>query len=1473
MNVRKLIVVLGMHRSGTSAITKSLQTLGVGLGTDLYAAGADNPKGFWEDVDCLAINEKLLSILGSAHDHLAFSWTELESNLELQDLKRQAIDLINRKLDENGGIWGFKDPRTCRLLSFWQDVFKNIECDVSYVIAIRNPLSVADSLLKRNQMAKAKSHVLWLQHTIPSLELTHNTSRVIVDYDNLMKEPYPQIVRLAGTLSMAVPSKDSQQVSSFINDFIDEDLRHTEYTLEDLKNNEDVPLSVYQFYSFLNKQSCREENVDVIELNKVLTGLRLSCGEIKPLTILVESLEQEIGSLSAELLLVGEDKRDLTQKIHELEAKLLNLNEEYEGLKSINSELNVSNENYERAIQSEKKQNTLILNSRSWRVTKPLRNVSAFFSDIREQFLSYDPRSIWHRLPISTDFKIKLKSAVFETFPFVFRNTDAYKAWYNMNHSESNDWTIANTSRITKDFDSSTYVSKTTVPCPSELPVKLIAFYLPQFHEIPENNEWWGDGFTEWTNVKSGQPLFEGHYQPHVPDEDIGYYNLLDSKVQQQQIEMAKLYGVGGFCFYYYWFGGKRLLEQPIENYLENKELDHPFCLCWANENWCRRWDGRENEILISQDHSCEDDIAFAADVARYMRDSRYIRIDDKPLLVVYRPSLLPSAKKTVKRWRNYFRENGIGEVYIAYTQSFERFNPKRLGFDAAIEFPPNNSTPPNITNSVKPLNSSFSGNVFDWSIFLKRSRKWNKPVSYRLFRSVCPSWDNTARRKNNSTIFAGSNPADYQKWLENAVQDTCDNIENPDERLVFVNAWNEWAEGAHLEPDLKYGYAWLEATRKALTGELDVGEKKKIVVVSHDAHPHGAQFLALGLVRSLALDFKFEVHTVFLGGGKLKSEFQKYSQTHSVISEANFDKDAIDVVKNLKTSGVCHAIVNTTVSGKLIKYLSEAGIDCLSLIHEMPNVIKQYSLEQCTLDIVEHASKVVFPAEVVADGFSEFASLNDEKKVIRPQGLWRRIHNRHKVDDVRRQVRDNLGVRPGTKIVLAVGYGDHRKGPDLFARVGLEILESYSDLDVLFVWIGHWDSVTRSEVDEIIKDKERHFKFLGYEPNTEQYHLASDVFALTSREDPFPNVVLESFDAGVPVVAFEGSGGAAKLVGDVTGLSVPMGDVKSFSNTIATLLREPTRLKVLKNELRNLVDNEYSFRNYIFNILEHLNLKLPRVSVIVPNYNYGNLIKERLDSILKQTMPFYELIILDDMSNDNSLEEIQNWIKTNQVECKLIVNEENSGSVFNQWYKGSMLAKGDLIWIAEADDLALPNFLKMVVEPFNSVQGTVLSYCDSIQIDQEGRVLAGNYYEYTKDLSDTHWLNSFSVDGYDEVSKYLAIKNTIPNASGVVFKSDVLQETLNMYLDDIKGLSNAGDWLIYAMALKRGKLAFEPTSMNKHRRHNQSKIGSENKQSLVREIEQVQRLISNEFDIADDAKISASKYISHLKQQFRLVE
>jgi 2-polyprenyl-3-methyl-5-hydroxy-6-metoxy-1,4-benzoquinol methylase len=347
--------------------------------------------------------------------------------------------------------------------------------------------------------------------------------------------------------------------------------------------------------------------------------------------------------------------------------------------------------------------------------------------------------------------------------------------------------------------------------------VTVLAYHLPQFHATPENDQWWGAGFTEWTNTRKARPLFPGHYQPREPHDDIGYYDLSKREGLRQQAQMAKKHGIHGFAFYHYWFHGKRMLGKPVDLLLKNPDIDIGFCLCWANETWSKRWDGKDHEILIQQTFSPENDIEFIKFLAPYFCDSRYVRVEGKPLLQVYRVSKLPSAKKTAERWRRWCRENGIGEIHlVAVAHSETPISSralKRLGFDAYAAFVPHRFPCPPISDEEGLFEG---GHRFDYGSGVEHYCAGEPAIN--MYECCTLGWDNTARFGRRANIYLNFSIRKYYEWLVEALRRTRTRFP-VGKRIMFINAWNEWAEGVYLEPDKLYGYAYLNATSKAIFG------------------------------------------------------------------------------------------------------------------------------------------------------------------------------------------------------------------------------------------------------------------------------------------------------------------------------------------------------------------------------------------------------------------------------------------------------------------------------------------------------------------------------------------------------------------------------------------------------------------------------------------------------------------------------
>jgi hypothetical protein len=341
---------------------------------------------------------------------------------------------------------------------------------------------------------------------------------------------------------------------------------------------------------------------------------------------------------------------------------------------------------------------------------------------------------------------------------------------------------------------------------------RALAFYLPQFHPIPENDRWWGKGFTEWSNVTRARPLYPGHYQPHLPGE-LGFYDLRVPEIREAQAELAREHGISGFVYYHYWFEGRRLLERPFDEVLRSGSPDLPFALCWANEPWTRNWDST-GDMLMPQGFSHRNDVAHIRWLLGAFSDDRYIKIDGRPLMLVYRPALLPDKVRMAEVWRTEAQRAGFPDLYLCWVESWgpPAEGPRAHGFDATVGFMP-------LTRDriYAPVDSFRSHTIIDYESAFEAELARPDP-GWKRFPSAMVSWDNTPRRSRHATIFEGATPSAYERWLRRTAEKVSG--VRAEENYLFLVAWNEWAEGNHLEPDQRYGRGFLEATRAVLGPE-----------------------------------------------------------------------------------------------------------------------------------------------------------------------------------------------------------------------------------------------------------------------------------------------------------------------------------------------------------------------------------------------------------------------------------------------------------------------------------------------------------------------------------------------------------------------------------------------------------------------------------------------------------------------------
>jgi glycosyltransferase involved in cell wall biosynthesis/GT2 family glycosyltransferase len=999
---------------------------------------------------------------------------------------------------------------------------------------------------------------------------------------------------------------------------------------------------------------------------------------------------------------------------------------------------------------------------------------------------------------------------------------------------------------------------------------KILAYYLPQFHAFPENDLWWGNGFTEWTNVIRGTPRFKGHHQPRAP-RDLGFYNLLSPGVMQRQIEMARDAGVFGFVFYFYAFGKRRLMEAPLENFLADSTLDFPFCLMWANESWTRTWDGISTDVLIAQNYLDEDDDGLVATWARHFRDPRYIRVQGRPVLMIYRPGIVPGVRAKVAAWRKQIVALGEAEPIFVMAQGFGDSDPRLYGFDGAIEFPPHKVAAglESIADELETFDPAFSAAVFPFDKVVERSVSEPAPA-FPLIKAAFPSWDNDARRQGGGMTIQGSTPAGYQAWLETLVAFS---RAHPffGENFVGVNAWNEWAEGAYLEPDAYYGAAYLNATARAVLG-TSRGATNRICLVGHDTHAHGAQMLLKNIASTMRRQFGLDVEIVVLDDGKLLGDYLAEAST----TVAKTDAELKSTFKRLRERGFRQAILNSTASSRAARWASEAGLDVVLLVHELPSIITEMRLAPAIADALPFVERYVFPADFVRRKFLAQFELELERTRIRSQGSYRQLSFS---ETARRALRATMGIGRDDLMALGVGHADLRKGFDLFLQAWR--CSERRGTGAHFVWVGEINPILHVYLSAEIETAVASGRFHAV-PFTSQvggYYSAADVFLLTSREDPFPTVVLEALQCAIPTIAFEGSGGIPEMLRrHGAGVIAPMADVEQAIDAFADLrvkwAREP---RGPSHRLAKLARDFYGFPSYAFDLLSAGRTSRLKISVVVPNYNYAHHLKARLASIFEQTAPIYELIVLDDGSSDSSLAVLEDIARTSGRAFQVVPNAVNSGSVFRQWRKAAELASGDFLWIAEADDMAAPAFLeRLAMKILDSDDDFSLAYADSQAVDENDVVLSPSYKPYYRESAPGVFEKDRVFDGDAFVRDYLSERNLILNVSSCLWRRSALLDAMQATGEELSSYRLAGDWHLYVTALRRsgGKVAYVAEPLNIHRRHATSVTHSRlTAERHIEEIRRVQTMVRDLYPMDTLISWRQDAYLAEVARQLRAAE
>jgi glycosyltransferase involved in cell wall biosynthesis len=981
-----------------------------------------------------------------------------------------------------------------------------------------------------------------------------------------------------------------------------------------------------------------------------------------------------------------------------------------------------------------------------------------------------------------------------------------------------------------------------SAPAGTERPCDVYAFYLTQYHRVPENDAWWGEGFTEWHNVVRGAPRFVGHYQPRIPSA-LGFYDLDDPRVMERQVALAQQAGLAGFAFYYYHFGSQRLLEKPLERFLADPALDLGFFLIWANETWSRRWDGSESEILLEQTYPPDMPEMVAADLVRHFSDPRYRRIDGRPLLAIYRTGDIPDAANWIVALRAAFA--ALGEDPLIYmAQTFEDEDPRRFGIDGALEFPPHKISR---TLRLAMPDRGFGNNpllkVWDYDAFVDAALRQPVPP-YPLIRTCFPSWDNDSRRQGAASVIHGSTPEKFRRWLQGLV-DEAEKESAEGQAIVCINAWNEWGEGAYLEPDRRFGYAYLNIVQAVLHAGQQ-GMRLQVVLVGHDAFPAGAQRLLINLGRTLKQDFAVDVVFVLLradaGYGGLLDTYRGVAETHVLTG------NGYDLAVRLAQRGFTHAIVNSSASTPMLAPLAAAGMTAIQLIHELPEMFAALGVAPAMAANANDVRHFVTSTPAMAE-MLDGAGIPPDRILMRPQGQYRRVA---RLDPA--TARAQLEIEDDQCIVANLGYADRRKGADLFIATAEAARDAGEKM--VFVWQGGWDADTRAMLDDRISAlaASGHILLLPDGAEIEGLLGAADIFLLSSREDPLPSSAIEAWSCGLPVTAIRGTGGIAELIAGEDSL----GTLADAADPAALLEAVRGARELGRSEDRVVwAAFQFDWPIYVRDLLRML-FEPPIVDVAIVGHNHGRFAESRITSISRQTLSPRAIAYFDIASTDGGGIGISEAAEKSGVE--VVETPANDGRLFATWAEIAAASDAPYIHLAEGDDWIAPAMLERCIDALERAPGAAYAFTAVEWIDVEDRVIA-DHSDYPVSVIGQDIAGGGEISADRLLYSDFVVKNPILTISSVVWRREALLDLIEANAEALEALSFAFDWLLYLRAAGAGYSAvFIPELLCRHRQHADSFASRDDMARHIAEISMIHQLHS-----APDADWRRADYLSSL--------